>query len=57
MAVLMTLNQNGQTITLSRKLVDKGAVDGPSLAKLTAFDKRGYTFAQTFPTGTHGMWL
>ena len=57
MAVLMTLNQNGQAITLSKKLADKGAVDGPSLAKLMAADKREYTFAQTFPTGTHAMWL
>ena len=26
-------------------------------AKLMAADKRDYTFAQTFPTGTHAMWL
>jgi nitrate/nitrite transport system substrate-binding protein len=57
MAVLMTLNNNGQAITLSKKLSDKGAVDGPSLAKLMNADKREYTFAQTFPTGTHAMWL
>ena len=57
MAVLMTLNNNGQAITLSKKLADKGAVDGPSLAKVMANDKREYTFAQTFPTGTHAMWL
>ena len=57
MAVLMTLNHNGQAITLAKKLADKGAVDGPSLAKLMATDKREYTFAQTFPTGTHAMWL
>jgi nitrate/nitrite transport system substrate-binding protein len=57
MAVLMTLNNNGQAITLSKKLADAGAVDGPSLAKVMAKDKREYTFAQTFPTGTHAMWL
>jgi nitrate/nitrite transport system substrate-binding protein len=57
MAILMTLNQNGQAITLSKKLSEKGAVDAPSLAKLMATDKREYTFAQTFPTGTHAMWL
>ena len=57
MAVLMTLNRNGQAITLSKKLAEKGAVDGPSLAKLMASEKREYTFAQTFPTGTHAMWL
>jgi nitrate/nitrite transport system substrate-binding protein len=57
MAVMMTINNNGQAITLSKKLADQGAVDGPSLAKLMAKEKREYTFAQTFPTGTHAMWL
>ncbi len=57
MAVLMNLNHNGQAITLSKKLADKGAKDGASLAKVMAADKREYTFAQTFPTGTHAMWL
>jgi len=57
MAVLMNLNHNGQAITLSKKLSDKGAVDGASLAKLMRTDQREYTFAQTFPTGTHAMWL
>ena len=57
MAVLMTLNRNGQALTLSKKLAEKGAVDGASLAKVMAADKRDYTFAQTFPTGTHAMWL
>ena len=57
MAVLMTINNNGQAISLSKKLADRGAVDGPSLARLMATDKREYTFAQTFPTGTHAMWL
>jgi nitrate/nitrite transport system substrate-binding protein len=57
MAVLMTLNHNGQALTLSKKLADKGAVNAASLAKLMATEKRDYTFAQTFPTGTHAMWL
>ena len=57
MAVLMNLNHNGQAITLSKKLAEKGAVDGASLAKLMHADPREYTFAQTFPTGTHAMWL
>ncbi|MEY4977823.1 MAG: hypothetical protein RLZZ352_93 [Pseudomonadota bacterium] len=57
MAVLMNLNRNGQAITLSKKLADAGAKDAASLAKLMARDKREYTFAQTFPTGTHAMWL
>ncbi len=57
MAVLMSLNNNGQAITLSNQLKDKGVTDGPSLAKLIAKKEREYTFAQTFPTGTHAMWL
>jgi len=57
MSVLMSLNHNGQAITLSNQLKDKGAIDGPSLAKLVAKKEKEYTFAQTFPTGTHAMWL
>ncbi|WP_426103049.1 CmpA/NrtA family ABC transporter substrate-binding protein [Massilia sp. TSP1-1-2] len=57
MAILMNLNHNGQAITLSKKVADKGGVDGASLARLMQTDKREYSFAQTFPTGTHAMWL
>lgn len=57
MAITMGLNRNGQAITLSKKLAEAGAVDGESLAKLMKREKREYTFAQTFPTGTHAMWL
>jgi nitrate/nitrite transport system substrate-binding protein len=57
MAVLMTLNRNGQAITLSSHLHDKGVSDGESLARHIAEDSRRHTFAQTFPTGTHAMWL
>ncbi|HET7775448.1 MAG TPA: CmpA/NrtA family ABC transporter substrate-binding protein, partial [Azospira sp.] len=57
MASLMTLNNNGQGITLSGQLKDKGVSDGAALKKLIASEKREFTFAQTFPTGTHAMWL
>ena len=57
MAVLMTINNNGQSISLAQKFADKGATDGPSLQKLIAKEKGDYTFAGTFPTGTHAMWL
>ena len=57
MSVLMTLNNNGQGITLSNHLRDKGVTDGETLKKLVDAEKRDYTFAQTFPTGTHAMWL
>ena len=57
MAVLMTLNNNGQAITLSNQLKDKGVTTGEQLKVLVDKEKRDYTFAQTFPTGTHAMWL
>jgi nitrate/nitrite transport system substrate-binding protein len=57
MAVLMSINNNGQAITLSNQLKEKGATTGETLKKLVAAEKRDYTFAQTFPTGTHAMWL
>src|SRR5207344_3405907 len=41
----------------SSKLHEKGVNDGASLKALIAKEKREYTFAQTFPTGTHAMWL
>ncbi len=57
MAILMNLNHNGQAVTLSRKLYEKGVKDGASLKALVDREKREYTFAQTFPTGTHAMWI
>ncbi|MDO9281009.1 MAG: CmpA/NrtA family ABC transporter substrate-binding protein [Methylotenera sp.] len=57
MAVLMNLNHNGQGITLSNQLKEKGVKDGRSLKRLLDNENRDYTFAQTFPTGTHAMWL
>ncbi len=57
MAVLMGINHNGQAITLSNQLKEKGATDGTKLKALIGKEKREYTFAQTFPTGTHAMEL
>jgi nitrate/nitrite transport system substrate-binding protein len=57
MAVLTCINNNGQGISLANHLKDKGATDGASLARLIKAEPREYTFAQTFPTGTHAMWL
>lgn len=57
MAVLMALNNNGQGITLSNQLKDKGVKDGKSLKRVMSNENRDFTFAQTFPTGTHAMWL
>jgi nitrate/nitrite transport system substrate-binding protein len=57
MAVLMNLNHNGQAITLNNQLKAKGVVDGVGLSKLVKAEPKEWTFAQTFPTGTHAMWL
>jgi len=57
MSLLMTLNNNGQAITLSKALYQKGVTDGEKLKALIDKEKREYTFAHTFPTGTHAMWL
>jgi len=56
MALLMNLNHNGQAFTLSRKLYDKGVRDASGMAALIQKEKGDYTFAHTFPTGTHAMW-
>lgn len=57
MAVLMTINNNGQGISLASHLKAKGVTDGPSLAALIRAQPGVYTFANTYPTGTHAMWL
>ena len=57
MAVLMNLINNGLSISLSNQLKDNVVTDVASLKNLVDSDKRDYTFAQTFPTGTHAMWL
>ncbi|SAK72371.1 ABC-type nitrate/sulfonate/bicarbonate transporter, periplasmic ligand binding protein [Caballeronia temeraria] len=56
MAVLMVLNRNGQAITLSRPLAD--AIEhGASVKEALHSLGRPPVIAQTFPTGTHAMWL
>jgi two-component system, oxyanion-binding sensor len=56
MAVLMVLNRNGQAISLSKRLADALAEHG-TLPRALATLGRKPVFAQTFPTGTHAMWL
>ena len=56
MAILLTLNQNGQAITLAPALADALARGTPLREALAALG-RPPVFAQTFPTGTHAMWL
>jgi nitrate/nitrite transport system substrate-binding protein len=57
LAVLATLSQNGQAITLSQQLKEQGVTDGATLKALVDKKAKEYTFAQTFPTGTHALWL
>ncbi|MDR3100546.1 MAG: ABC transporter substrate-binding protein [Paraburkholderia sp.] len=56
MAVLMVLNRNGQAITLSNRLASALAEHGSLPRALSALGRKP-VFAQTFPTGTHAMWL
>ncbi|MBV8635059.1 MAG: ABC transporter substrate-binding protein, partial [Burkholderiaceae bacterium] len=56
MSILMTINRNGQAITLSNRLFDLMA-QGTPLAQIATTLGRKPVFAQTFPTGTHAMWL
>lgn len=56
MAILLTLNQNGQAIVLSPALAT-ALEQGRPLRELLAALPRRPVFAQTFPTGTHAMWL
>jgi nitrate/nitrite transport system substrate-binding protein len=57
MAVLMGLNQNGQSINLSQPLKDASVTTGGALQQRAHQSGSPLTFAQTFPTGTHAMWL
>lgn len=56
LAILLTLNQNGQAIVLSPPLA-RGLEQGLPLRELLAALPRPPILAQTFPTGTHAMWL
>lgn len=57
MSVLMGLNHNGQGITLSNQLKQQGVTNGTELHTYLTQQSEKLTFAQTFPTGTHAMWL
>src|SRR5437762_777292 len=59
MIIPMYLNRNGQAITLTKSLLDKG-VKTPQQVKPLALEAKAkgapMTFAMTFPPGTHAMW-
>ncbi|TDR73320.1 CmpA/NrtA family ABC transporter substrate-binding protein [Paludibacterium purpuratum] len=56
MAILMTLNQNGQGISLAPPLAEQWRA-GVGLAAIARRLGRPLVLAHTFPTGTHAMWL
>ncbi|MFK0087595.1 CmpA/NrtA family ABC transporter substrate-binding protein [Pseudomonas sp. NPDC090755] len=57
MSVLMGLNQNAQGINLSPALQRQGVTTPEALKRFVHQSSSKLTFAQTFPTGTHAMWL
>src|SRR5947199_10604681 len=60
MIIPMYLNRNGQAITLTKALLDKG-VKTPQQLKPLALEAKAkgspMTFAMTYPPGTHAMWM
>jgi nitrate/nitrite transport system substrate-binding protein len=57
MAILMGLCQNGQAINFSEPLKRIGVTSSEALVKHVRHGGARLTIAQTFPTGTHAMWL
>jgi two-component system, oxyanion-binding sensor len=56
MAVLMVLNQNGQAIVLAPEAARR-LREGATLREALGVPHRRPVLAQTFPTGTHALWL
>jgi len=57
MSVLMGLNQNGQSINLSQAMLETGVDSSQALVERALLGNTRLCLAQTFPTGTHAMWL
>src|SRR5690349_7159881 len=60
MVIPWMLNRNGQAITLNNKLKAAGAKTPQAIKPLAEKAKAAgdpMTFAMTFPTGTHAMWM
>nr|MBI3612550.1 ABC transporter substrate-binding protein [Nitrospirota bacterium] len=59
MVIPLALSQNGQAITLSNELKKRGVKTAKDVKKVIEEDqgKKTYTFAMTFPPGTHAMWM
>jgi nitrate/nitrite transport system substrate-binding protein len=60
MIIPMYLNRNGQAITLTKTLLDKGIKTSGQIKPLALEAKakgNPMTFAMTYPPGTHAMWM
>src|SRR5436190_1483346 len=60
MIIPLCLNHNGQAITLTKALLEKGVKQPQDLQPLAAAAKAAgapMTFAMTCPPGTHAMWI
>ena len=60
MVVALALSRNGQAITLTKALLEKGVKRPQDLKPLVDAAKAAgqpLTFAMTFPPGTHAMWM
>lgn len=60
MIIPFAINHNGQAITLTRALGEKGVKTPQQLRPLAAQARAAgtpMTFAMTFPPGTHAMWM
>jgi nitrate/nitrite transport system substrate-binding protein len=60
MVVPWLLNRNGQSITIKKELAGKVGEDPKALKPYVEAAKKAGTpmsFAMTFPTGTHAMWM
>lgn len=59
MVIVMAISQNGQAITLDNALRKRGVKTVQDVKRVIEEDrgKKTYTFAMTFPSGTHAMWM
>ncbi len=57
MCVLQCLNLNGQAITIKKPMLDAGVKTPAEIKKQIVEKQAKFTFAMTFPPGTHAMWM
>jgi nitrate/nitrite transport system substrate-binding protein len=57
MSVLQCLNLNGQAITIKKAMLDANVKTPADIKKQITEKGTKFTFAMTFPPGTHAMWM